>query len=77
MNIAGSNPRPRTLLAGPLAVAVLVTCLASPVSVRANCLVGYADCVDAASDLETFWKRSAQGIVCYLDLVDCLRQRLG
>jgi hypothetical protein len=73
---AGSQPRTRNLLAGPLAAIVFTAGLASPAPLRADCLVGYANCVDAASDLETFWKRSAEGIACFVDLVDCLQRRL-
>jgi len=77
MKNAGSKPRTRNLLAGPLAAIVLTTGLASPAPVRADCLGGYADCVDAASELNTFWKRSAMGIICFVDLVGCLQRRLG
>lgn len=76
MKNAGSQPRTRNLLAGPLAAIVFTAGLASPAPLRADCLVGYANCVDAASDLETFWKRSAEGIACFVDLVDCLQRRL-
>lgn len=76
MKNTGSKPRTRNLLAGSLAAIVLTTGLASPAPLRADCLVGYADCVDAASELGTFWKRSAEGIVCFVDLIDCLQRRL-
>lgn len=77
MKKAGSKSRKRILLAPPLAALVLTAGLAFPAPLPANCLVGYADCVDAASELDTFWKRSAEGIVCFVDLVACLQGRLG
>jgi hypothetical protein len=39
----------------------------------AGCIQGYAECLVKASDLETWWQRSAAGIDCYLDAVSCLR----
>lgn len=77
MKNAGSKPRTRNLLAGPVAAIVLTTGLLSPAPARANCLVEYADCVDAASELNSFWKRSAAGIVCFVDFIGCLQDRLN
>ena len=70
-------PRAPKLLAGPVAAVVLATALASPTPLRANCLVEYADCVDAASELDSFWKRSGMGIACLSDLVACVQRRLS
>lgn len=49
--------------------------LAVPEPARAaNCIQRYAECLVRASDLDTWWQRSAAGIDCYLDAVACLRQ---
>ena len=77
MRNTATKPGARRVVAGLLAPGVLAAALASPVPATANCLVGYADCVDAASELDTFWKRSAQGLVCFVDLVACLQGSLG
>lgn len=77
MRNTATEPRARRVAAGLLASGVLAAALAVPAPATANCLVGYADCVDAASELETFWKRSAQGLVCFVDLVACLQRSLG
>ncbi len=67
----------RQFLAGfPLAL-VLALPLISPPPARGECLLEYADCVDAASELDSFWQRSAAGLRCYLDLVSCLQLRLA
>jgi hypothetical protein len=39
-----------------------------------SCILGYAQCLFGAADLETWWQRSAAGIDCYLDGVYCLRR---
>lgn len=44
---------------------------------RADCLVDYADCVEAAAELNTFPKRSLAGLGCYVDLLSCLQRRLA
>jgi hypothetical protein len=71
------EPRRRRVVAALLAPGVLAAALSDPAPATANCLVGYADCVDAASELDSFWKRSAQGLVCFVDLVACLQGSLG
>ncbi|MEO8348918.1 MAG: hypothetical protein ABI610_08405 [Acidobacteriota bacterium] len=76
MKTPGSKPRARKLLASPLAALALVTGLASPTQIRADCLVTYADCVDAASEEDTFWRRSAAGLRCYTEFISCLQRRL-
>ncbi len=77
MRNAESKPRKRNWIAGSLAALVLGTQLASPAPVRADCLVTYADCVDAASEEGTFWRRSAAGIRCYTEFISCLQRRLA
>ena len=77
MKNTGSKPRTRKLLASPLAALALATGLASSAPVRADCLVTYADCVDAASEESTFWRRSAAGLRCYTEFVSCLQRRLA
>lgn len=77
MKKAGSKSRPWNRLAGAIAAVVLVSGLASPVPLRADCLVSYADCVDAASEEGTFWRRSAAGIRCYTEFLSCLQRRLA
>lgn len=37
----------------------------------ANCGRRYIDCVDRASQLDTFWKRGVEGIACFLDFLAC------
>lgn len=71
-----SKPRPRRTPAALLAAVVLTTGVASP-PVRADCLVSYADCVDAASEEDTFWRRSAAGLRCYTEFLACLQRRLA
>lgn len=44
---------------------------------RADCLLDYVDCVEAASELNTFAKRSLAGLGCYVDLLSCLQRRLA
>jgi hypothetical protein len=72
---AGSKSRPR--LAGALAAIVLSSGLAPTAPLRADCLVSYADCVDAASEENTFWRRSAAGLRCYTEFLSCLQRRLA
>lgn len=76
MRNTATEPRRRGVVAGLLAPGVLAAALANPAPATANCLVGYADCVDAASELDTFWKRSAEGLACFVDLLDCLQRSL-
>jgi hypothetical protein len=85
MTIADSKPRRRL---SPLLFSALVVLpflsspspvLSSPwpVGVEEDCLLKYVNCVDAASGLQSFWNRSGQGILCYLDLISCLQRRLA
>lgn len=85
MTIAGSKPRGKlsSLFFAALVVTPLLTSpsplLSSPwpVGVEEDCLLKYANCVDAASDLRGFWRRSGEGILCYLDLISCFQRRLA
>lgn len=43
----------------------------------AGCIQFYAGCLVRASDLGTWWERSAAGIDCYLDTVSCLWRAYG
>ena len=65
---------PRTLLPA-LAVAAGLLC-ATPAH-GASCIQGYAQCLVDASDLATWWERTAAGIDCYLDAVSCLKGAYG
>ena len=58
----------------PLAVAPLLI-PSSPA--RSECLLDYVDCVETASELNTFAKRSLAGLGCYVDLISCLQRRLA
>ena len=69
--------RPGNLRPAGLAVALLAAALASPAPLRADCLVTYADCVDAASEESSFWRRSAAGLRCYTEFLSCLQRRLA
>ncbi len=65
---------PRTLVPA-FALAAGLT-LAAPVQ-GASCVKGYALCLVEASDLGTWWERTAAGIDCYLDAVACLKGAYG
>jgi hypothetical protein len=43
----------------------------------ATCIQRYAECLVQASDLATWWQRSAAGIDCYLDAISCLKLAYG
>ena len=43
----------------------------------ADCIRFYASCLVRASDLGSWWERSAAGIDCYLDTVSCLKRAYG
>lgn len=65
---------PRSLRSLPsLAIALLIASRPA----RADCLVDYADCVDRASEQDTFVRRSLAGLGCFLDLISCLERRLA
>ena len=55
---------------------VLVAAL-PPVPASADCLLDYVGCVEAASDLGNFGRRSIAGIGCYADLLSCIQRRLA
>lgn len=65
---------PRTFVPALALAAGLAT--AAPAS-GASCVQGYAQCLVDASDLDTWWERTAAGIDCYLDAVACLKGAYG
>jgi hypothetical protein len=40
---------------------------------RSSCASVYYTCMDNASQLDAFWRRSAAGWNCYVDLAACIR----
>lgn len=78
MTVGGSRPG-RKFFAFVFAALVVVPLLSfdSPVLASDDCLLDYANCVDAASDLRTFGERSVGGLRCYLDLLSCFQRRLA
>jgi hypothetical protein len=73
----GSKPRIRRPIPLLVSALVLASSLLHPASGRGDCLLGYANCVDAASELNSFYKRSFAGLVCYVDLLSCLQRGLA
>ena len=69
--------RPRKRRPAALAAALLAAVLFSPAPLRADCLVTYADCVNAAAEENSFWRRSAGGLRCYIEFISCLQRRLA
>ena len=55
----------------------LAPSLLFPSPARAECLLDYVDCVEDASDLDSFFRRSFAGLGCYVDLISCLQRRLA
>lgn len=46
----------------------------APASASASdCIRRYAECLVIASDLDTWWQRTAAGIDCWVDAVACIR----
>ena len=78
MTVGGSRPGRKF---SPLFLAALVVipwlCGSATVRGSDDCLLDYANCVDVASDLSSFGRRSAAGLRCYLDLLSCLQRRLA
>lgn len=63
---------------GILATALVLGFVVSPPSAHgADCLLDYANCVDAASELDSFGRRSFAGLRCYTDLIHCLQRLLA
>jgi hypothetical protein len=71
-----TRTRPRKGAARLLCAAILASPLLAPSAGQADCLLDYVECVEAASDLEGFPRRSIAGLVCYADLIQCLQKRL-
>ena len=65
---------PRFLVPGLALAAGMATAAPAP---AADCIRFYAGCLVRASDLGTWWERSAAGIDCYLDTVSCLKRAYG
>ncbi len=55
-------------LVGFLGEAVPAEALAS----RTSCFSNYYRCMNNASELDGFWRRSAAGMDCYIDLASCV-----
>ena len=55
----------------------LAPSLLFPSPARADCLLDYVGCVEDASDLDSFSRRSFAGLGCYVDLLSCLQRRLA
>ena len=79
MTIAGSRPGRKfpSFVFAALVVTPLLASSPSPARAEVDCLLNYANCVDAASGLRGIWRRSGEGILCYLDLLSCLERRLA
>lgn len=78
MTVGGSRPG-RRFSSLFLAALVVIPSLSFSAPVRGSddCLLDYANCVDVASDLSSFGRRSVAGLRCYLDLLSCLQRRLA
>ncbi len=37
-----------------------------------NCILTFAQCLNTASNLPTWWERSAAGLDCYVDMAICI-----
>lgn len=72
-----SKSRSRSPIVFPAAALVLVTSLSAPVAEGRDCLLDYANCVDAASELDSFGRRSLAGLRCYADLLQCIQRQLA
>lgn len=63
------------------AAAALVIALVSSSSYalenRSGCFAAYYDCANTAANLDNFWKRSAAGMDCAVDLARCVKEASG
>jgi hypothetical protein len=59
-----------------LSAVILASPLLTPAAAHADCLLDYVACVEVASDLAGFPRRSIAGLVCYTNLIHCLQKRL-
>jgi hypothetical protein len=73
--LTSTKPISRRLDRIVLAVVLVMAVFAVPAA--ADCLLDYVSCVEAASDLGNFGRRSIAGLGCYLNLVSCLERRLA
>ncbi len=62
----------RFVAAAALALA-LVSSRSYALDDRSECFRTYYDCVNAAANLDGFWRRGAAGLDCALDLYNCIR----
>ena len=58
-------------------LALVASLSPAPPAQGADCIRFYASCLVRASDLGSWWERSAAGIDCYLDTVSCLKRAYG
>lgn len=78
MTVGGSRPgKKQSSFAFAVLVVIPLLSFTSPARASDDCLLDYANCVDAASELRSFGQRSAGGLRCYLDLLSCLQRRLA
>ena len=73
--LTSKRPFSRRLDRIVLAVVLVMAVFAAPVA--ADCLLDYVNCVEAASDLGNFGRRSIAGLGCYVNLISCLQRRLA
>ena len=59
-----------------LAAALMVGFMSVPRSAYAGCTVTLGECMEAAAKIDSFWYRSAAGLDCELDYVECVRVKL-
>jgi hypothetical protein len=53
---------------------ISVGAFAVPQSAQAGCAQTYRICMINASDLETFWERTAAGVDCGIEFAGCVRR---
>jgi len=59
-----------------VAVVLMVGFMSVPRSAQAGCTVTLGQCMEAAAKIDSFWYRSAAGLDCELDYVECVRIKL-
>ena len=65
----------RFVAAAALALA-LVSSSSYALDNRSGCFRAYYDCANTAANLDGFWRRTAAGLDCVVDLVNCVRNNL-
>ena len=71
------NKKPKPSRIAPLVAALAGLASLPAPAPAADCLLDYANCVDAASELDSFGRRSLAGLRCYADLISCLQRLLA